>query len=66
MPPAIIAQLIIALGPPALNLIKDLTSIWTKDTVSPAEVIAMMDKAQKSYDDYIAEAKANTTLVPTA
>ncbi len=65
MSAALIAQLIIALGPSALTLIKDLASIWSQPTIDPKDVISMMDKAQKSYDEYIAEAQANLTLVPT-
>lgn len=53
----VIAQLIIALGPVALELIPKLASIWTKE-LSVEEVIAFCDLANKSYDEYIAEAKA--------
>jgi hypothetical protein len=58
MSPLIIAQLIIALGPPALGLVKDLAAIWHKDILTPEEVNTIVDKNQKSYDEYIAEAKA--------
>lgn len=53
-----ISQLIIALGPPALQLIQDLTAVWSSPTLSPDQVNAILQKAQKSYDSYIADAKA--------
>lgn len=59
MTAAVIANLIIALGPPALQLIQDLISVWNKPELSVEEVTAICNKAQKSYDDYIAEAKAS-------
>lgn len=52
-----IAQLIIALGPVALKLIPDLALIWTTQ-LTVEQVNAYCNKAQKSYDEYIAEAKA--------
>lgn len=55
----LIAQLIIALGPVALQLIPQLAAIWSKPTLTLEEVNAFCAKAQKSYDDYIAEAKAS-------
>lgn len=57
MTPAIIAQLIVTFGPQALIWIRELATIWGKDTLTPAEVIAFCDRAQKSYDTYIAEAR---------
>jgi len=53
---SIIAQLIIALGPSALGLIQDLANVWNKE-LTVEEVIALCKKSEKSYDDYIAEAK---------
>jgi hypothetical protein len=53
-----IAQLIIALGPVALKLIPDLIAVWSKAALTTEEVLAICAKADKSYDDYIAEAKA--------
>ena len=58
MTASIIAQLIIQLGPVALQLVQDLANVWGKE-LTPAEVAAICSKAQKSYADYIAEAKAN-------
>ena len=56
----LIAQLIVQLGPTALNLIQDLIAVWEKPALTVDEVKAIVGKAQKSYEDYIAEAKANT------
>lgn len=56
-----IAQLIIALGPAALRLIPSLVTIWNRE-LSVEEVIQYVSLAEKSYDTYIAEAKAK--LVP--
>lgn len=64
MPPQLIAQLIIALGPPALQLVQELAQVWTKPTLTTDEVIGICSRSQKSYDDYIMEAKA--TAKPTA
>ncbi len=59
MSAAIIAQLIIALGPSALGLIQDLAAVWTKPVLTSDEVLTICKKSQKSYDDYIAEAKTS-------
>ena len=56
---ALIVQLIIALGPPAYKLIQDLMAVWNKPELTPEEVMAFCVKSQKSYDDYIREAKQN-------
>lgn len=56
MSPTLIAQLVIALGPTALQLIQDLIAVWSKPTLTPEEVNTICAKAQKSYDQYIAEA----------
>ncbi len=53
---SMIAQLIIALGPTALSLISALTGVWSKE-LTPEEVKAIVDKAQKNYDEYIEEAR---------
>lgn len=55
-----IAQLIIALGPAALELIPKIASIWTK-TLTVDEVNATCSVYKKTYDDYIAAAKAAQT-----
>ena len=65
MSPTLIARLVIALGPAALGLIQDLIAVWSKPALTPAEVTAMCAKAQKSYDAYIAEAKAALNPAPT-
>ena len=59
MSAAIIAQLIIALGPSAFKLIQDLIAIWDKPSLTVDEVTAICNKAQKTYDEYIAEAATN-------
>ena len=56
MTAATIAQLIAALGPAAFDLIKDLMAVWTKPSLAPEEVLAICDKAKKSYEEYIAQA----------
>lgn len=53
----VIAQLIIALGPVALELAPKLAAIWNKD-LTPEEVTDLCAPAKKSYEDYISEAKA--------
>lgn len=55
---AVIAQLIIALGPVALELIPKLASVWNKTDLSVEQVIDLCQPARKSYEAYIAEAKA--------
>lgn len=63
---AMIAQLVLQLGPVALQLIQDLIGVWNKE-LTVDEVTAICAKAQKSYDAYIEEAKAALTppTVPT-
>ena len=53
-----IAQLIIALGPTALDLIPKLAGVWKKPELTVQEVNDLCVPAKKSYDDYIAEARA--------
>jgi hypothetical protein len=55
---ALIAQLIVALGPPALALIQDLISVWEKPVLTVDEIKAIVSKAQKSYEQYILEAQS--------
>jgi len=52
-----IMQLVIQLGPPAFQLIQDLIAVWHKPDLTPEEVKAIVEKSQKSYDEYIAEAR---------
>lgn len=54
---ATIAQLIIALGPPALDLIADLSRVWNQE-LTPDQVLEICNRSQKSYDQYVAEARA--------
>ena len=58
MSPLMIVQLLIALGPPALQLIQDLVSVWNTPALTVDQVMEICKKSQKSYDDYIADAKA--------
>jgi hypothetical protein len=58
MPATVIAQLIIALGPPAFQVISDLVKLWNKPAMTVEEVQTFCALAQKSYDQYIAEAQA--------
>ncbi len=64
MSAAIIAQLLIQFGPPALGLIEDLVKLWSKPSLTVEEVLAFTGKAKKSYDDYIAEAQAKGAQPP--
>lgn len=63
MPAPILAQLIIALGPTALELIPKLAAIWHKPDLSLDEVVALCLPAKKSYDEYLAEARARLALL---
>jgi len=56
MPAALLVQLIIALGPTALELIPKLAAVWNKPELTLDEVNALCLPAKKSYDDYIKEA----------
>lgn len=64
MTAAMIAQLVIALGPSALQLIEDLVNLWNKPSLTTEEVLAITAKAKKGYQDYINEAQA--TVPPPA
>lgn len=57
MTAAMIAQLVIALGPVALELIPKLVALWQKEELTVEEVTELCKVARKSYADYIAEAK---------
>lgn len=57
---ALIAQLVIALGPLAVDFIRKLNELWSKPELTPAEVESILSVVEKSYDDYInAEALKN-------
>ncbi len=58
MSPSLIAQLVISLGPPAFQFIQDLMDVWSLPTLTLDQVMTITCKAQKSYDDYIAQAKS--------
>lgn len=66
MTAALIAQLIVALGPTALSLIPKLVAVWDKPALTLDEVMALCAPAAKSYDDYIAEARAAAAAVKPA
>jgi hypothetical protein len=57
---AIIAQLLIKLGPIAFDLAEKLAAIWSKE-MTPQEVAAFCQANRKSYDDYIAAERAART-----
>lgn len=55
MSPLLIAQLIIALGPVAFDLIDKLVAVWSKPALTVDEVLALTKVARTSYDEYIAK-----------
>lgn len=55
---ATIAQLIITLGPTALELIPKLRAVWDRPELTAAEVIALCAPAKKSHDQYLIEARS--------
>lgn len=52
-----LARLLLLFGPPALEWAGDLAEIWNKE-MTPAEVRAWCLARRKTYDEYIAEARA--------
>lgn len=60
MPAALIAQLIIALGPSALELIPKLAAVWSKSALTLDEVNNLCGPAKISYDTYILAAKTSS------
>jgi len=54
----LIAQLVVVLGPSAFKFIGDLVAVWKKPELTAEEVLALCAPAQKSYEDYIAGARA--------
>ena len=58
MNPLMIAQLLIAIGPAALDLIPKLAALWNGPALTEQQIIDLCVPAKKSYDDYIANAKA--------
>lgn len=58
MSAAMIAQLLVTFGPQAVELIEKLVALWGKPELTPEEVREITSLADKSYADYIAEARA--------
>jgi hypothetical protein len=58
MTAAMITQLILMFGPQAIQLIQQLTALWSKPALTLDEVNSLCNLAQTSYDTYIANAKA--------
>jgi hypothetical protein len=62
MPAAVIAQLLIAFGPSAINLIQQLVAVWNKPTLTPDEVNAIIAPLlSKSAQDYLNAAQGTKT-----
>lgn len=59
MSPLLISQLILQLGPLALDLIPKLAALWHKDELTLDEVNSLCSVAKTSYDDYILKAAAS-------
>lgn len=63
---AMIAQLVIALGPSAFGLIEDLAKVWSAPALTLDQVLAITSKARTSYDAYITAAQqAQAIAQPT-
>ena len=58
MTPAIIAQLILTLGPTALELIPKLAAVWHKESLTLEEVNNLCAVSQTPYEKYMADARA--------
>lgn len=58
MSPALIAQLIITLGQPALELIPKLAAIWHKPELTVDEINQLCAVSKTPYEDYMAKARA--------
>lgn len=56
---ALIAQLLIALGPIALELIPKLAALWGKEVLTEAEITELCLPAHKSWVQYRIEAIAS-------
>lgn len=54
---ATIAQLIIVLGPVALDLIPKLRAVWDRPELTAQEITDLCAPAKKSHDQYILEAR---------
>ena len=62
MSAAMITQLLITFGPQAIELIEKLIELWNKPELTKEEVLAITAIANKSYESYIAEAKAKLVV----
>lgn len=56
------AGLLLLFGPGAIQLIQQLVALWSKPALTVDEVMALCATAQKSYDQYLAEARAALPL----
>jgi len=63
MSAAIITQLILTLGPTALELIPKLSAVWHKDSLTLDEVNQLCAVSQTSYEKYRADAKSAAGVV---
>jgi hypothetical protein len=54
---AMIAELILRLGPVALDLVEQLASVWSKE-MTPEELIALVKSHRKSAQQYLDEEAA--------
>lgn len=62
---ATIAQLLIAFGPQAIQLIQQLIGVWNKPTLTPEEVSAIIAPlVGKTAEQYLAEAQAMAAKPP--
>jgi len=59
MTAALLVQLLIALGPVALDLAPKLAALWSKPELTVEEVANLCAPAKTLYEDYIAAARAN-------
>ena len=59
---ALIAQLLIAFGPQAIAAVEKLIANWNKK-LTPEEALGITAICGKSYEAYIAEAKADPTAL---
>ena len=58
MTAAAILELLRLFGPGAIRLVQALAAVWSKPALTVEEVNEICKLAQKSYDDYITEARA--------
>ena len=63
MTPLMLFQLLVALGPTALELIPKLAALWGKQDLTVEEVTEICKVSHKPYDQGLAEAKARLGIV---